>query len=43
MEFEKITSRIGARASGIDLSGPVDAVTVAALSNGRRRHPALRR
>ncbi len=41
MKFEKVTSRIGATASGIDLSGPVDAASVAAIRAGLDEHGVL--
>jgi taurine dioxygenase len=41
MKFERIASRIGARASGIDLSAPADAATVAAIRAGLDEHGVL--
>jgi taurine dioxygenase len=41
MEFEKLTSRIGARIHGVDLSRPLDADTVAAIRVGLDDHGVL--
>ena len=41
MKFEKITSRIGARVHGIDLSQPIDAAAVMAIRDGLDEHAVL--
>jgi taurine dioxygenase len=41
MEFEAITSRIGARVRGIDLSRPLDAATIQAIRDGLDAHAVL--
>src|ERR1051326_3400786 len=41
MQFDKITSRIGARVSGIDLTKPLDPPDVAAIRAGLDEHQVL--